>query len=163
MRGADRSTRHNKERGSTMVEFGLILLPLFAFLFLTMDMAWAIFASASLQEGAREGARFAITGQTLGSLGQDASIRQKVQQYSFGFVTAANAATSVQIHYYDPTTLNEQTGTGSNNAGNVVKVVVTGLSLKPLMPLWRSSSPIPLSVSASDIMEPPPGGTPPPR
>ena len=146
-----------------MVEFGLILLPMLGLLFLTVDTAWAIFASASLQEGAREGVRFAITGQTLGSSGQDAAIRQVVQQYSFGFITPANAPSCIQIHYYDQATLTEQTGAGSNSGGNVVKVVVTGLSLKPMLPLWRSSSPIPLSVSASDIVEPSPSGTPPQR
>ena len=158
--------RHKKtrERGSTLVEFTLTLLPLLALLLLTLDTAWAIFAFASIQEGVREGVRFAITGQVLGGYsGQDASIRAVVQEYSFGFVKASNANSAVQIHYYSPTTLQELTGPGSNSGGNIVKVVVSGISLTPMAPLWRSNSPIALSASSSDVMEPSPNGIPPQR
>ncbi len=141
-----------------------MIIPMFALLFLVIDLAWAVFASASLQESVREGVRFAVTGQLLpGSQHQDDSICQVVQKYSFGFVSSTNAASVIHINYYDPLTLTEKTGPGSNAGGNLVKVTVTGLSLKPLMPLWRSSSPLMLSASASDIVEPSPGGTPPTR
>ena len=148
-----------------MVEFSLILLPLLAMLFLILDLAWVIFASASLQEAAREGVRFAITGTLLpNQTSQDASIRKVVEDYSFGFINSTNVGSAVQIYYYLPTDLiHPQTGVGSNAGGNVVKVVITGFSVHPLMPLWRSSSAIPLSISASDIVEPSPNGTPPAR
>ena len=166
MKAGIKSIRHGKarERGSTLVEFTLTLLPMLALLMLTVDMAWVLFAWASLQESVRAGVRFAITGQTLpGYTGQDASIQTVVQQSSFGFVTAANASTAVQIHYYSPSTLTEQFGANSNLGGNVVEIVVTGIPINPLAPLWRSSSPIVLSASSSDVMEPSPNGVPPQR
>ncbi len=140
-----------RERGSTLIEFTLTLLPLLALLMMTFDTVWAIFASACLKEGAREGVRFAITGQS------DANIRAVVQQYSFGFVTDASASGPVQVHYYSPADLfTELTGPGSNCSGNIVKVVVSGVSINPVAPIWRSASPLVLSASSADIVEPNP-------
>jgi Flp pilus assembly protein TadG len=120
-------------------------------LMLTFDMAWAIFAWASLQEGVREGVRFAITGQS------DASIRAVVQQYSFGFVRDASSTGPIQVHYYSPTNPStELTGTGSNCSGTIVKVVVSGIAVAPLAPIWRDGSPLNLTASSSDIVEPNP-------
>ncbi len=159
-----RRERENRERGSTLVEFTLTLLPLLGLLMLTVDLAWAIFASACIHEAVREGVRFAITSQVLsGYSGQDASIRAVVQNYSFGFINDSNVATAVEIHYYVPTTLQEVTGAGSNSGGNVIKVVVSGISINPTVPIWRSSSPLILSASSSDIMEPSPNGVAPKR
>lgn len=154
----------SRERGSTLVEFSLTLLPLLAFILLTIDTAWVIFAWASIHEAVRAGVRFAITGQVLsGYSGQDASIQAVVQQNSFGFVNRSNVSAAVQIHYYSPTNLTELYGANSNAGDNVVKIVVSGISINPLGPLWRSSSPVTLSASSSDVMEPSPNGVPPQR
>ncbi|MBV9223586.1 MAG: pilus assembly protein, partial [Acidobacteriaceae bacterium] len=72
--------RKKRERGSTLVEFTLTILPLLGLLMLTLDLAWVLFAWASIHEGVREGIRYAITMQS------DDSIRAVVKQYSFGFV-----------------------------------------------------------------------------
>ena len=109
MTGVNGVAQHTNERGSTIVEFALILLPMFGFLMLTLDIAWLIFAWACLNEGVREGVRFAITSQT------DAAVRQRVQQYSFGLITDSSANGPVSVHYYSPTPPNvEQNGPGSN-------------------------------------------------
>ena len=154
MRVGTKPIRHgkNRERGSTLVEFTLTILPLLALLMLTFDTVWVIFASACIQEGVREGVRFAITGQS------DASIRAKVQQYSFGFVTNSSSAGPVQVNYYSPTNPSTAiTGTGSNCSGNIVKVVVSGVSISPVAPIWRSAAPLILAASAADIVESNPG------
>lgn len=157
MRGVEVRNRRGKERGSTFVEFTLIILPLFAMLFLTIDLGWLLFAYASIQEGVREGVRFAITGQTLpGYTGQDASIRKIVQIYSFGFVKPTSSDTQVTIQYFTPATLTPVSGYNSNVGGNVVKISVSGISVNPFGPIWRSSTPIVLSASSSDVMEPSP-------
>ena len=153
MRVETRSNRRGKrrERGSTLIEFTLTLLPLMALLMLTFDTVWSLFAAACLQEGVREGVRFAITGQS------DASIRARVQQYSFGFVTDSSSNGPVQVNYYSPSDPSTPiTGTGSNCSGNIVKVVVSGVSVKPVAPIWRSASPLILSASSADIVEPNP-------
>lgn len=159
-----RLCRKKRERGSTLVEFALTILPLLGLLMLTLDVAWVIFAWASIHEAVRAGVRFAITSQVLpGYPGQDASIQAVVQQSSFGFITAQNVSSTVAIHYYSQTTLAEITGPGSNAGGNVVKIVVQGIPVIPIAPIWRSSSPLTLSASSSDVMEASPNGMPPQR
>jgi hypothetical protein len=63
----------SRERGSQVVEVGLVLLPLCGFVFLILDMAWAFYVRATLQSAVREGVRYAITSQTMTGMGQDAS------------------------------------------------------------------------------------------
>jgi len=159
----NRTRSQRRESGSTLIEFTLTLLPLLGFIFLLMDVAWIVFAWSSIQEGAREGVRFAVTGQTNGYPCQDAAIRAGVQQYSFGFVTAQNLATAVDIEYYSPLTLQPLSGAGSNAGGNVIKITVGGISIKSLGPILRSVAPVGISATSSDVMEGSPGGTPPCR
>ena len=157
-------TKCSKEAGSTMVEFALVLVPLTAFLFIALDLGWVLFAWASLQEAVREGTRFAVTGTTGSFTCQDAAIQSVVQKYSFGFVNAGNVNTAVSIQYYSPANLGVQVvGVNSNRGGNVVKIVAKNVTVSPFLPLWRSSSPITLAASASDIVEGSPTNTPPCR
>jgi Flp pilus assembly protein TadG len=147
------------ELGSATVEFGLVLLPLMAFVFLLMDTAWLIFARSTLQHAAREGVRFGVTGQILAPascLGD--SIRQVVVTNAFGFVPASQSASMVTITYYNPSTLAVETGSGSTAGGNVIQVSISGLGIPALAPVWHSASPITLGASASDVLESPPNG-----
>jgi hypothetical protein len=155
------STRHatsrsRRELGSVTIEFGITLLPLMALLMLIMDSAWAIFAQASLQEAAREGVRYAVTGQTGSGMCQDASIRSIVQQYSYGFIPASQASNDISIQYYLPSTLTAVSGVGSNAAGNVVQISISGTSVKSFGPIWRAATPVNVGATASDVMGPPP-------
>ena len=113
-----------------MVEFSLVLLPLLGFVFLIMDVAWGIFARAAIQEGVREGVRFAVVGVpyggTYGSC-MSASIQQVVRSYSFGFVNASNLS-DVQTTYYNPSTLAQITTASGPSGGNIVQVAVNGIS-----------------------------------
>ncbi|MGA8025519.1 MAG: TadE/TadG family type IV pilus assembly protein [Bryobacteraceae bacterium] len=156
--------RSHSESGSAIIEFALTILPLLGFVFLTMDIAWGIFAKASLQEAAREGVRFAVTCQILPpNTGLDASIRQVVQQYSFGFVTSANASSAVSIAYYAPNNLSTPvTGTATATAGgNIVQVSVGGISVRSFAPFLRTGgTSLNPSAIASDVMESSPGGIP---
>jgi Flp pilus assembly protein TadG len=150
----------NSEKGSEIVEFGLVILPMLAFLLLIVDVAWVLFAQSTLQYAASEGVRYAVTGQTMSGMGQDASIRTVVVNDAFGFVTSATASNDVAINYYNPSTL---AATASNAGGNVVEVVIGGVSVYPLGPIWRSSAAMVLSARSSDVMESSPGGIPPAR
>jgi Flp pilus assembly protein TadG len=147
------------ERGSEIIEFGLVIVPLLAFVFLVVDIAWVLFAQSTLQYAASEGVRYAVTSQTMSGMGQDASIRTTVIKNAFGFVTAATSS-NIAINYYNPSTL---AATTSNAGGNVVEIVISGVNVYPLGPIWRSQTALVLSARSSDVMESSPGGIPPPR
>jgi Flp pilus assembly protein TadG len=135
--------------GSQLVEFAIVILPLFAILLFVVDLSWAIFAKASLQEAVREGVRYAVTGQ-----GGPASVQQVVQQHSFGFIPQANA---VCVQYSSASNPGKYGAT--NAGGNVVTISVQNVAINPLGPLWRSSSPVMLGAISSDVMESLPAGT----
>ena len=138
--------RRKRQRGSAIVEFGLTLVPLLALLFLTLDLAWMLFAWACIQEGVREGVRFAITGQS------SAKIVALVQQRSFGIIKSSS---QVQLGYYSPSNPGQSLpNPPSACSGDIVKIAVTGVSITPLAPLWHSKSPISLSGAAADLVEP---------
>lgn len=143
------------------MEFALVLIPLMAFIFLLMDTSWVIFARATLQHAAREGVRFGVTGQVVAPatcLGD--SIRQVVVTNAFGLVPSSKSSSMVTVTYYDPS-LNVATGAAAAVGGNVVQVSISGLNIKSFAPVWRSSSPIALAATASDVLESSPNGTPP--
>ncbi len=152
--------RAYKQRGSQVVEFGLIIVPFCAFIFLLMDLSWAIFVKATMQYAVREGVRYAVTSQTMPAMGQDASIKTVVQQNAMGFLNGSAGAAEIFIRYYTPDTLVE---TASNAGGNLVEVSVEGYSLTPLGPILRSAAPLILTARSSDRMEGSPGGIAPTR
>lgn len=149
----------SSESGSALIEFSMALLPLFALLLLAIDVAWSVFARATLQHAVREGARFAVTGQVLpGNSCLGSSVQQVVAQNSFGFIPSSRAANYVSVTYYSPTNLTPITGAGATAGGNVVQVSISGVAVRSFGPLWRSLSPVPLTAIASDVMESPPNG-----
>jgi hypothetical protein len=147
------------ESGVVLVEFSLALLPLLALLLLCVDVAWSIFARATLQNAAREGTRFAVTGQILpGNSCLGPSIQQVVAQNSFGFVPPNKASSYVTVSYFSPADLSPITGAGGPAGGNVVEVSISGISIASFGPLWRSGTPVPLFAMAADVMESSPNG-----
>ena len=75
-------------------------MPLFGFIFLILDVSWMIFAQVTLQSAVRQGVRYAVTGQTMSGMGQDASIRSVVQHAAVGFLPATQASSQIAINYY---------------------------------------------------------------
>jgi Flp pilus assembly protein TadG len=162
MKGRLRVSHSRRRRtGAELVEFTLVMIPLFGILFLTIDLAWMLFARATLQYAVREGVRYAVTGQTMTGMGQDASIRTVVQQNSMGILSGSSGASQIAITYLDP---NANLATTANNAGgNVVQVSANGVNVFPLAPLFHSSSPLSMTAVSSDVVESSPGGIPPTR
>jgi Flp pilus assembly protein TadG len=148
--------RRRDQSGSALVEFGLVLLPLFALLFLIMDVGWILFSWAAIQEGAREGVRYAITGSGQAEATLDAATKLVVEQYSFGAAKAGN----ISVDYY-PSTGYSSSGApasldgaaGSTTSGNLVKVTIQGVSVKSFVPLFDITGTIQLSASACDILQ----------
>lgn len=149
--------RIRKSSGNSMIEGVFTILPTFALICAFLDFGMALFRWTTLQNAVREGCRYAITFQT-GSSGQDTAIRQVVATYAFGMISATDT-THIQIHYYSPVDLTEQSP--GNVPGNVVEVSVQGMSWAWMAPFsgslsWgrslRTDSPIAISVYSSDIM-----------
>ena len=158
-----RATKRGKKReaGAEIVEFGLVMVPMFGILFLIVDLSWMLFARATLQYAVREGVRYAVTGQTMTGLGEDASIRTVVQQNSMGVLAGAANASKITVTYLDPN--NNFAVTSSNAGGNVVQVAVSGVNVFPMAPLFRSGNPLSMTAVSSDVVESSPGGFPPAR
>ena len=157
--------RKSRQRGSSLVEFALFLIPLLATMFMSIDLAWTLFGWAAIQQAVREGVRYGVTGPV--SSGLDSAIKQFVTSMSIGFINTANNG-SITVQYFSPTTMTEVTGqSGATAAGNVLKVTAT-ITIKTLIPVWQSNgsrfgafaawSPT-LSAGAADVLE---TGQPPP-
>jgi Flp pilus assembly protein TadG len=175
-------SRRRKQRGSEMVEFTLVLLPFFGFMFLILNIAWAVYTRATVQFAVAQGVRYAITSQTMPGMGLRASVQTVVQQNAFGRLGAtAGTATGVDgwnniyVDYYAPTDagtltpLDGETGaTWTADAKNLplVQVSVQGLTGKTLLPFVKmpgmgSLTSITTTAVAWDRMEAPPlSGTP---
>jgi hypothetical protein len=148
--------RGSGESGSATVEFSLVILPLFAVLMMTLDVIWIIFGSACIQEGAREGVRYAVTGSGQSESTLDASTKLVVEQYSFGFAKAAN----ISVDYYPPTGYSSSGTPASINGtaqatsvGNIIKITVSGVGMKSFGPIFRVGTAFQLNASASDVMQ----------
>lgn len=159
----EKRSRRARQGGNAMLEGALALPPLLMLLFATIDFSIAILVKNTVQSAVREGVRYAVTGQTVGGLGQDESIRTVVENNSLGFLNSSNGDSLISITYYNPTTLAAVNGIGSNAPGNIVQVQVTGLSWAWMVPYARSSAPLQISATSMDMVEPNATGIPPGR
>jgi Flp pilus assembly protein TadG len=155
-------SRKRRSSGNVMIESVFTILPTFALILAFVDFSLMLFRRSTLQNAVREGCRYAVTFQTSGGLGQDASITNVVQQYAMNFVTASDSPQHIFVNYYAPTDLNTAIGTGGNIPGNVVEVSVQNISfawLAPLsgsfgmgVPFFRNNTPLSIAVYSSDIL-----------
>jgi Flp pilus assembly protein TadG len=170
--------RKRRQRGSEILEFTLVLLPMLGFVFLILDIAWAVYTRSTLQYAVAQGVRYAVTSQTTGTMGQRASIQTAVQQNAFGRLGAtAGAATGVNgwnniyVDWYlvnaDGSLTNEDGvvgGNGMTSSGQfpLVEVSVQNISSKTFLPtikmpgLGTILNPIAMTTVAWDRMESPP-------
>ncbi len=159
--------RKRGRRGGVLVESVLALMPMLALLFGMLDFAFAIFIKNTMSFAVRQGVRYAVTSRTISGKGQDESIKTVVNTYSLGLADALSSdhdgMNRIAIHYYDPVSLDEVTGTGSNAGGNIVVVAATGLSWAWMVPVLRDAAPLQFGVASADIMEASPVSGPPAR
>ncbi len=142
------------QRGSEIVEFALVLLPLLVVLFLIMDVSWIFFAQASLQHAAGSGVRYAITNNNLT---QD-SIKSVVQQNAMGFLDGEEGLGKINVNYYSPANPSKPVpGAAGTVAGNIIEISVKGVQVNPLGFVWPGGpTTISLTASSSDVLESPP-------
>jgi Flp pilus assembly protein TadG len=155
-------SRRRRSSGNVIIESVFTMLPTFALILAFVDFSLMLFRRSTLQNAVREGCRYAVTFQTSGALGQDASIEAVVQQYAMNFVTTSDSPQHIFVSYYAPTDLNNAIATGGNIPGNVVEVSVQNISfawLAPLsgsfgagIPFFRDSTPLSIAVYSSDIL-----------
>ena len=155
--------RRRAQKGTELLEFGLVITPMLGFVFLIIDIAWAIFARSTLQYAVREGVRYAVTSQTMAGMGQKDSIKTMVQQNALGMLNGRAGLDRVEVHFYTSDTFVDISGqTNANAGGNLVEVSVNGFSWAPLLPLLRSHNALSLSARSMDRMEASPPTGPPP-
>jgi len=142
------STGRNREKGSQVVEAGLITVIMFALIFLLLDIALSLFIKSTLLEAARDGVRFGVTEQLLaGDSYMTDSINKVVQSSSLGFIS--NPGCQVTVTYFDP----YGGPTTTPTSGDILQVSINGYQYTPLGAILKSGAPVPISVQASDVME----------
>ena len=152
--------RKRRSGGTTILECAFTLIPLFALICGFADVSLMLFRWSTLQNAVREGCRYAVTFQTSGALGQDASIEQVVQQYAMSIVSTTDNPQHIFVKYYAPANLNTAIANGGNIPGNIVEVSVQNISWNWLAPLsgtlgvnpFYSGAPFTLNVYSSDIL-----------
>jgi Flp pilus assembly protein TadG len=149
MRTVSGKKRQQTQRGAAMLEATSIVLLLFGLIFLLVDLSLALFTKATLQSAAHAGVRYAVTTRLLsGTSYMNDAIVQVVQQNSEGLLSGASGACKISISYTNPVTGLADTGSG----GDVVEVSISGYNYKPVG-LLKSSTPITVTASSSDVME----------
>jgi Flp pilus assembly protein TadG len=151
------TSRRVRSRGNAMVEASLVLVTFMALVLAICDFGMAIWAKATLQHAVREGVRYAITFQTNPTLGNkhDASILSIVKTNSMGLLSTTAKQATVHIRYFDPS--NPSTEIATNSPGSIVQVSVENYTWNWMVPLWRSTTPLSISVYSADRMESLPG------
>lgn len=157
--------RRRTSGGNAWVEMALVMLPFFALITAFFDVSFALFSWSTIQNGVREGSRYAITFQTAppsGSAwtcsGQDNCIENVVATNSMGLVTVAGGL--IHVNYFAQTALNTAIATPNGNVpGNVVEVSVQAYPLNWMIPLsgtinnpLRPTSPTTINVYSSDVL-----------
>lgn len=155
--------RDRRRSGNVLIESIFTMLPMLALIFGFFDFGMLFYRWSTLQNAVREGCRYAITFQTSGTSGQDASIEAIVAQYAMGIVTASDSPQHIFVNYYSPTALTTAIpyASGGNVPGNLVQVSVQNVSWTMMAPIsgsfsngnfFRSTTPVGLAVYSSDIL-----------
>jgi len=101
-----------REKGSAIVEFALIAPIFFLLLFAIIDFGLLFWVNLTMQHAVREGARFAVTGQTC-SFGNPPTAQQRYQcvikgikDSSIGLYDLVSPTMTISINNGTPTTYN---------------------------------------------------------
>jgi Flp pilus assembly protein TadG len=147
--------RRRRQRGNTLLELSLVLLPVFALMMALVDFSLAIFLRSTFTHAAREGARFGITYRTINGLSHSESIKRVVQEQAMGFLNGQRGLDTIQIKWYlGVTPFTEVTaGPGRNADGNIVEVSIRNYTWSWLAPVWRPGTPLRMTITSADRLE----------
>lgn len=135
------TARRRRQRGSEFVEFLFVVMPLFGMIFVYLDMSWAIFVKATLEQALRVGVRYGITNEVPDPnqpglcTGTNESLTnciiEHVQYSAGGLLAGSGGASLITVTYWQPNssgTLVQVTGAGANFGGNVLQVSIGDIS-----------------------------------
>ena len=148
--------RKSGERGSQVMEATMVFVPMLLMTFLMVDLSMVIFLRTTMQEAAREGARYAITGQNTTGPCQDDSIKAVVKSHASGYLGTTVGAATIHVQFVNPVT----GGQGANAPGQIVNVKVENYQYNAMAPFQRLNYPLFVSAKASDVIEPYSGAAP---
>jgi Flp pilus assembly protein TadG len=174
--GGNDSTVKNKlkkprsvaQKGSEVIEFTLIMLPLLSMIFILLNIAWAIFAKSTLQQAVRTAVRtgITITSTSAGSCLTDV-VKSTVQSNALGLLSGSQGLGYIKVNYFLPPAPNSttaptdvSTALNADAGGNIMQVSVQGYSLVPIVARifnWNQApdnSPLVVNVYAADLIEP---------
>lgn len=170
---ARKAKRRHRRRGSELLEFTLVVVPLIAMITVLVDTAWSVFAESTLQRAVRLGVRMGVTltasSPEITAAGDlTTAVKQEVQNNALGLLNGAGGYAKIKVNYYlppAPQSASAATDVSSqasgDAAGNIMKVSVQNFTLNPLMPrIYGANIPIDnsalviASVSSADIIEP---------
>jgi Flp pilus assembly protein TadG len=170
------SPKRNGRRGTELIEFTLVLLPLLSILFVLVDVSWAIFAKSTIMYAVRTAVRtgITITGTQATAAGETLTqmVKDNVQANALGFLNDTTGRGYIQVHYFmqDSTSstglTDVSTQLNGNAPGNLMQVSVNNFPLPGLVPRiynWFTAadkSATNLNAISADKIEPS-GDTPP--
>ena len=174
----ERSIRRRRSRGSQILEFTFVFLPLLAFTTVLLDTAWAVMAKATVQRAVRMAVRSGVTltaSQMTGSACLTDTVKGIVQGDSLGLLNGVTGLSYIKVNYYQPPSagssapvtdvsscaaVNVSCPTIADVAGNIIQVSVQGLTVTPLIPrifglgMAPDNAPLLVSVYSADLIEP---------
>ena len=164
------ASMNRRQKGSEVLEFSMVLLPLMAMLTVMLDTGWATFTKSTLERAVRIGVTKGINLQAA-QIAQGscltAAVKSAVQQNAFGLLAGSSGLSLIKVNYFqppapnstDPVTDVSQKPDG-NAPGNLLQVSVQNYSLAPLLPRiadWNQSadnSPMVMNASSAGMIEP---------
>lgn len=149
LRGPRRPLR---QRGATIVEFAIIA-PVFVMLMIgVIELSMVYFANLTMQHAVREGARYAVTGQSnldpnTANQQRYAAVLQKIKDSSMGMYDKVSPTVSV-------TNMSGGTSSGSGTFGSAGDIIVISLDcnwpmVTPMMAAFFSNGKAHFVVSAT--------------
>ncbi len=138
--------RRRRQRGQELLEFSLVLVPMFALTFVFMDIAWGLYNKAAIEAAVRVGCRYGITNHIPDPYqpslcGSSPTLTDCIGQHVIhsapGVLSGATivpqgstcgSAKCVVVSYFAPSGV---LATGLlNQGGNIIQVQVTGFGGK---------------------------------
>jgi Flp pilus assembly protein TadG len=147
---ARRFVRHQK--GATAVEFGLVVLPFFALLFMIIETAIVFFAGQTLETAVADSARLILTGQAQTAKFDATAFKNAVCGKIYGLfdcdgkmyvdVKTYNSFSSISDTVQFDASGNPQTGYSPGNPGDivVVRLIYQWPIIVPMVQGWLANS-----------------------
>ena len=134
--------RRRHQRGQELIEFSLVLVPMFAMTFVFMDIAWGIYNKVAIEQAVRVGCRYGITNHIPDPYqpslcGSSSTLTDCIGQHVINAApgvlqnativpqgSTCSTAKCITVQYFAPSGV---AAAGQlNQGGNIIEVQVTG-------------------------------------